>query len=549
MGFVSVGTPAARSGLNRGFALVIALTLALMLAAGISRPAKANPKFSAITVDATTGEVIYGNDIDEHRYPASLTKVMTLYILFQEIKSGRMSFKTRMEVSAKAAAQAPSKLGLRPGNTISARDAMLALITKSANDAAMVIAEHIGGSQADFADRMTRTARALGMTRTTFTNPNGLPDTRQVTTARDMATLGLRIQRDFPDYYKYFATRSFSYGKRRYGNHNRLLGRVKGVDGIKTGYTRASGFNLLSSMEVGNRRIVGVVLGARSGGSRNAFMTKILNRDVAKATRSRSDQVAAVAGKPKGYNPAAAAKVVAMARPEPSIETPPVPRAKPEDLVPVAAATPATQPLTAAEMAAVAAKAAKAASLAAVQQPVQEPQQKTVTELAMQALPQQGVTFKTVTVAAVNTKTDSLIVASAAKALPTPAPAPKLQTRLASNAAAAATPAPAIQKPAGTKVIANPAKVQEKLAEHQSTWNIQVGAFPTAEGAKSRIDVAKSSRVSALREATPFLMAVDKDGDTIYRARFSGLSKQQARNACKKLKRAGVGCFELAPQS
>ena len=468
-----------------------------MLAAGISRPAKANPKFAAITVDATTGEVIYGNDIDEHRYPASLTKVMTLYILFQEIKSGRMSFNTRMQVSAKAAAQAPSKLGLRAGSSITARDAMLALITKSANDAAMVIAEHIEGSQAGFAERMTRTARGLGMTRTTFTNPNGLPDARQVTTARDMATLGLRIQRDFPDYYKYFATRSFSYGKRRYGNHNRLLGRVKGVDGIKTGYTRASGFNLLSSMEVGNRRIVGVVLGGRTGGSRNAFMTKILNRDIAKATRSRSNQIAAVAGDPKGYNPAAAAKVIAMAKPEPSIETPPIPRAKPEDLVPAVAAVPATQPLTAEEMAAVAAKAAKAAAVAVAQQPAQE-QPQSVTELAMQALPAQGVTFKTVTVPTADTKSDSLIVASAAQAMPVPAPAPKLQKRL-SDTETAAAPAPAIEKPAGTKVIANPAKVQEKLAEHQSTWNIQVGAFPTAEGAKSRIDAAKSTRVSALR--------------------------------------------------
>ncbi len=547
MGFVSVGTPVARSGFNRGFGLVITLILALMLAAGISRPAKANPKFAAITVDATTGEVIYGNDIDEHRYPASLTKVMTLYILFQEIKSGRMSFDTRMQVSAKAAAQAPSKLGLRAGSSITARDAMLALITKSANDAAMVIAEHIEGSQAGFAERMTRTARGLGMTRTTFTNPNGLPDARQVTTARDMATLGLRIQRDFPDYYKYFATRSFSYGKRRYGNHNRLLGRVKGVDGIKTGYTRASGFNLLSSMEVGNRRIVGVVLGGRTGGSRNAFMTKILNRDIAKATRSRSNQIAAVAGDPKGYNPAAAAKVIAMAKPEPSIETPPIPRAKPEDLVPAVAAVPATQPLTAEEMAAVAAKAAKAAAVTVAQQPAQE-QPQSVTELAMQALPAQGVTFKTVTVPTADTKSDSLIVASAAQAMPVPAPAPKLQKRL-SDTETAAAPAPAIEKPAGTKVIANPAKVQEKLAEHQSTWNIQVGAFPTAEGAKSRIDAAKSTRVSALRQATPFLMAVDKDGDTIYRARFSGLSKQQARSACKQLKRAGVGCFELAPQS
>ncbi len=548
MGFVSVGNSVERPASSRAYGLVITLILALLLVAGLNRPAQANPKFAAITVDAATGEIIYGNDIDEPRFPASLTKVMTLYILFQEIKSGRMSFDTRMTVSAKAAGQAPSKLGLRAGSTISARDAMFALITKSANDASMVIAEHIEGSQAAFADRMTRTARAIGMTRTTFTNPNGLPDSRQVTTARDMATLGLRIQRDFPQYYSHFSTRSFNYGKRRYGNHNRLLGRVKGVDGIKTGYTRASGFNLLSSMEVGNRRLVAVVLGGRTGASRNAFMTKILNRDIARATRSRNNQIAAVAGNPKGYNPAAAAKVVALAKPEPAIANPPIPRAKPDELVREASA-PATQPISPAETAAIAAKAAKAAN-ASLATAATVPG-KSITELALQALPAQGVTFKSVTVPAANTKSDGLIVASAAQALPTPAPAQKLQKRLDEQApvAAAAVTATEAEKPAGTNLVVNPKEVKQKLAEHQSTWNIQIGAFPTAEGAKSRIDIAKSSRVSALKTATPFLMAVDKDGDTIYRARFSGLNKQQAHNACRQLKRAGVGCFELAPQS
>jgi D-alanyl-D-alanine carboxypeptidase len=546
MGFVSLGNSVARPASSRSYGLVITLILALLLVAGLNRPVQANPKFAAITVDAATGEIIYGSNIDEQRFPASLTKVMTLYILFQEIQSGRMSFNTRMTVSAKAAAQAPSKLGLRPGSTISARDAMFALITKSANDASMVIAEHIEGSQAAFADRMTRTARAMGMTRTTFTNPNGLPDSRQVSTARDMATLGLRIQRDFPQYYKHFSTRSFEYGKRRYGNHNRLLGQVKGVDGIKTGYTRASGFNLLSSMEVGNRRIVAVVLGGRTGASRNAFMTKILNRDIAQATRSRSNQIAAVAGKPKGYNPASAAKVVALAKPQPAATKPPVPRAKPDDLVQEAAVS-ATQPISPAETAAIAAKAAKAANAElAIASTVPN---KSITELALQALPAQGVTFKSVTVPAANTKSDSLIVASAAQALPTPAPAQKLQKRLNAPEPAAVASAAAVEKPAGTNLVVNPGEVKEKLAEHQSTWNIQVGAFPTAEGAKSRIDIAKSSRVSALKTATPFLMAVDKDGDTIYRARFSGLNRQQARNACRQLKRAGVGCFELAPQS
>ncbi len=534
MGISQSVSTAAWPRLNRTLAVMLAIFLALILASGLQRPAMANPKFAAITVDAATGEIIYANDADARRYPASLTKVMTLYILFQELKANRVRFDTQMKVSAKASKQQPSKLGLRAGSTLSVRDAIFSLITKSANDAAMVVAEHVSGSEDAFADRMTRTARGLGMTRTTFTNPNGLPDSRQVTTARDMATLGLRVQRDFPDYYKFFATRSYSYGKRRLGNHNRLLGKVKGVDGIKTGYTRASGFNLLSSMEVNNRRIVGVVLGGTSGASRNAYMTKMLRRDIAKATVS-GNAIAAVAGKPAGYNPAAAAKVVALAKPQPPIENPPKPRMKPEDL------GPAAQPVSTSELAQIVARTAS--------QPVP------ANEPAPEALPANGVTFQTVTVPMATQKSDSLIVASAAQALaPAPTSLGKLQLRLeeqeqqgsapVEQVVAATAPAPAI-----AKVIVDQQVVQEKLAAHQQSWNIQVGAFPTAEGAKSRIDVAKSTRVSALRDATPFLMAVDKDGDTIYRARFSGLNRREAQNACRQLKRAGVGCFPLAPSS
>jgi D-alanyl-D-alanine carboxypeptidase len=296
---------------------------------------------------------------------------------------------------------------------------MYALITKSANDAAMVIAEHISGSQEAFADRMTKTARALGMTRTRFTNPNGLPDRRQVTTARDMATLGLRIQRDFPRYYKFFSTRRFKYGKRRYGNHNRLLGRVKGVDGIKTGYTRASGFNLLSSMEVNKRRLVAVVLGGKSGRSRNAFMTKILRRDISKASRS-NNRIAAVAGKPAGYNPAAAAKVVAVAKPASPIKNPPVPRAKPDDLVPA----PVAQPNSQQPKPGIGGRNAEARCQG--RSCNSRTQVEIRNRLALNALPANGVTFKSVTVPSATTKGDSLIVASAAQAL-APAPAAKLQ--------------------------------------------------------------------------------------------------------------------------
>jgi len=496
-----------------------------------------------VTVDTATGEIIYSKDMDGKRYPASLTKVMTLYLLFEEIDAGRMSFSTQMNVSKKASLQQPSKLGLRTGGTISAHDAMFALITKSANDAAMVVAEHIGGSQQAFAARMTKTARAIGMTRTTFTNPNGLPDNRQVTTARDMATLGLRIQRDFPQYYKHFATRSFQYGKRKYGNHNRLLGRVKGVDGIKTGYTRASGFNLISSRELNGRRIVGVVMGGRSGRSRNAFMTKILNRDIAKATRN-GNRIAAVAGKPSGYDgpaPTPGAQSARVAEATPSIRNVPIPRDKPE-----------FKPAPEQQQIAAIVESVVAAPMPATLQPsAYDSKPITITQEAVAAMPtHQGVTFASVVVPSSTTKTDSLIVANAAQAMqPAPATKAKSQARIATQSAVKEENRGLAKTVAGTKVIRDATKIEARLAEHQSSWNIQIGAFPTQEGAKSRIDAAKVRKVRPLSDATPFLMAVDKDGGTIYRARFSGLSRKEATSACRQLKRAGVGCFPLAPSS
>ncbi len=533
MGISATNSTSSHTIMQKIMLAALLVLLAMMVSTNGSQKAMAAPGFSAVTVDAANGKILYGKNIDSPRYPASLTKVMTLYLMFEEIESGRLSFSTRMNVSKKASLQQPSKLGLKAGSSITVRDAMFALITKSANDAAMVVAEHIGGSEAAFADRMTKTARSIGMTRTKFTNPNGLPDPKQVTTARDMATLGLRIQRDFPQHYKHFATRSFKYGKRKYGNHNRLLGRLKGVDGIKTGYTRASGFNLISSRELDNRRIVGVVMGGRTGGARNAFMTNILKRDIAKATVN-GNQVAAVAGKPSGYKPPAPKSVVASANTGPTIANPPIPREKPAFEV---------------------AKAPEQIQIAAIAQSVAagpvpsnqpKPAAQNVLGEAIAAMPAQGVTFASVVVPSSTTKTDSLIVANAAQALSAPAAAEKDQSRLPNPNTATTAAAETVK---GTKVVTDPAKVETKLAEHQSSWNIQVGAFPTQEGAKNRIDDAQATSASVLKRATPFLMAISKDGDTIYRARFSGLNRSEARTACRQLKRAGVGCFPLAPSS
>jgi len=233
---------------------------------------------AAIVVDAKSGKVLYSDNPDAKRHPASLTKMMTLYMLFGQIDAGRMSLDTNISVSRHCAGQAPSKLGLKPGQTIKAGDATLALVTKSANDVACAVGETISGSEDGFARDMTNQARRLGMKRTTFRNASGLPDNAQVTTARDMAILGMALQDRYPHYFKFFATKSFKWNGRTYSNHNRLLGRVKGVDGIKTGYTKASGFNIVSSAKRGDREIVAVVLGGDTGRDRDARATALIEK-------------------------------------------------------------------------------------------------------------------------------------------------------------------------------------------------------------------------------------------------------------------------------
>lgn len=245
--------------------------------------AQAAPKYAAIVVDAKTGRVLHSENADARRYPASLTKMMTLYLVFEAMESGKIKKSTRVPFSAQAAAQPPTKIGVKAGGSLTVEQAILALITRSANDAAVALGELLAGSEQRFAMAMTQKARSLGMRATVFRNPHGLPDTGQFTTARDMATLGIALREHFPQYYDYFSVRSFKYGRQRIANHNRLLGKVSGVDGIKTGYTRASGFNLASSVTDGNRRIVAVVLGGKSGRSRDARMEQLIAANLPKA--------------------------------------------------------------------------------------------------------------------------------------------------------------------------------------------------------------------------------------------------------------------------
>lgn len=273
--------------------MIVALAMAVVLGDVASSMAA---KSAAIVVDAKTGKVLYSSDANGRRYPASLTKMMTLYLTFEALAKGRISKNTPVPFSARAAAEPPTKLGVKAGRSVSVETAILSMVTKSANDSATALGELLGGSEPDFARMMTAKARQLGMNGTVFRNANGLPDPGQFTTAHDMAMLGIALREHFPQYYGYFSQRSFLYGRQRINGHNRLLGRIKGVDGIKTGYTRASGFNLVSSVSDGNRRLVAVVMGGSSGRSRDNQMAGLINAYMPRASTRGGGGLIAKAG-------------------------------------------------------------------------------------------------------------------------------------------------------------------------------------------------------------------------------------------------------------
>jgi len=255
------------------FAAILVIATALLL--GASKSSEAG--YASIILDADTGEVLRSRNAETRNYPASLTKLMTLYMLFTELDSGRMQLSDEMMVSKRAAGQPPSKLGLKRGERIAVQQAIKALATKSANDVATVVAEAVSGTEWEFAAAMTARARTLGMKRTKFRNASGLPNRKQLSSARDMGVLAMAMLRDFPHYYDYFSLKSFTYGGKVYRTHNSLLNRYPGMDGMKTGYIRASGFNLVASAVRNGRRVIAVVFGGRTAKSRDQHMVKLLD--------------------------------------------------------------------------------------------------------------------------------------------------------------------------------------------------------------------------------------------------------------------------------
>lgn len=270
--------------------------LALFLSACVSaiptapRPIESE-KYAAIVVDATSGAVLYQYAAEQPRYPASLTKLMTVYMLFEALDQGRIQKATPIPVSDAARAQPPTKIGFRAGETIDVDSAIRALVIRSANDVAVAVAEFLGGTEADFARQMTARARSLGLAQTSFANASGLPDPGQRTSARDMARLSLALRQRFPHHYHYFGERSFVYAGRTIRSHNELIGEVAGVDGLKTGYIRASGYNLATSIRRDGRSVVAVVMGGESAADRNARMKQLIDQFMPMATRERGGRM------------------------------------------------------------------------------------------------------------------------------------------------------------------------------------------------------------------------------------------------------------------
>lgn len=264
------------------FMAVLALTCLIFSPALAATKPKPNPKYASIVMDSDTGQILSESNADKILHPASLTKMMTLLLVFEQLQTGKITLRDQIPISRHAADMVPSKIGLSPGSTIRVEDAILAVVTKSANDISVALAEKVSGSEYMFARKMTAKAHELGMSRTIFRNASGLPDESQVTTARDMAKLGRVLIQQYPAYYKYFSTKNFTYRGKSYHNHNRLMSTYPGMDGLKTGYIEASGFNLVASAVRDNRRLIGVVFGGRTAQSRNDHMASLLDQGFGK---------------------------------------------------------------------------------------------------------------------------------------------------------------------------------------------------------------------------------------------------------------------------
>jgi D-alanyl-D-alanine carboxypeptidase len=471
-----------------------------------------NPPYASIVVDANSGKVMEAVNADSPRYPASLTKIMTLYLLFERLEAGKIKLSTEMPVSAHAAAQAPSKLGLKPGQSIDVATAIRAIVTKSANDVAVCVAEAIAGDEITFAKQMTAKARALGMKHTNYHNASGLPDEHQLTTARDQAILGRAIQDRFPKFYHYFSTRTFAYHGNEMRNHNHLLGRVDGVDGIKTGYIHESGFNIVTSVHRNGRHIVAVVFGGRSAPARDARAMSLIANNINVAAVKRTAPLVV-----EGWETAVAhAKV-----PKPPVK-PPL-----EQKVAAAAPLPPVAPPVPGSTDPIKPNPVKTFTV--------QPGVMRIASLSLSPLPSASRKL-TPALATTNPATITTIATVTSE----PPPAKPVAAAPAKSASASTIKIAS----AGASVPAK-AATQELAAKPRGPWMIQVGAFDAEKDAKERLTIAQDKAKAQLSAANPFTEPVAKGDKTLYRARFAGLEKSQAERACVHLKRSEIPCMLL----
>lgn len=498
---------------------------------------------ASIVVDAKTGKVLEEKNADKLLHPASLAKIMTLYLLFEQIDAGRLKLDSKFTVSRHASEAAPSKLGLDPGDKIEVEDAIKAIVTRSANDVAVVIGENIGGSEEAFAAHMTRKARALGMKHTVFTNASGLPDKKQVTTARDLALLGRAVQDRFPRLYRFFSIKTFLWHGTKIPNHNHLISR-EGVDGIKTGYTRASGFNLVTSIKLRNRALVAVVLGGRTARARDRRMRALLDEYL-----------------PKAYAGVRTAPLVAEAPKTPvRVAKAPVPRA-----IPVPAPAPGSHDRI---------KPKPVHTIAigknSTQQFAQVPSSGTLGTLTISPFgevtagppqPLQALSYAETGTSAASPHPLTLPAAKQQAAVtpqqpaPAPTPAKEAQPTLAGQRVAVASLGPVSLPLHETAPAAAPASLPLSPSKPATValarpvragWQIQIGAYSGEQEAISRLQAARARLGGMLSKFQSYTEKTIKGSVEYVRARFAGFHDEAAaRKACAALKKNDFACIPV----
>ncbi len=498
----------------------VLVTIALALSAAAPVHAIENlRKYAGIVVDAKSGKVLYEEQADSRRYPASVAKVMTLYVLFQELQAGNLTLSTKMTVSRHAASAVPTKLGLRAGSTISVEDAIKSLVTLSANDMARVIAEHISGTESKFAERMTATARAMGMTSTTYRNASGLPDGGQVTTVRDQAILGMAVYQHYSQYYNFFQTTAFKYGGKTYGNHNRVLGYMGAVDGIKTGYINAAGSNLLTAARKDNRHIIVVAFGFNSAAARDEKVRQLVSSYLTKGRQGDYLQTAMVPVPGRQGN-----TQFALAQPrKPTFAMPtPMPDFRLAALVANNGAQPQAQ--------------VAVASVAPVTLPTPVP-----TDLGLSPAVQAANVLAAPTQAEPIYPSQDVIGAWLSETYNLGAPPAALGQTAPSSPL---LPPGSVDGGAGQPVdLMHSGSVAD--AAPVTGWVVQIGAGPSEDSARAMLSDA-AGKVGSLGDFRSYVERFEKNGQIFYRARFVGFGdRDAATNMCNRLKDQDLACLAM----